>query len=405
MATLLEARYRLSTPLFGGGADPSATSELRPASFKGVLRFWWRALAWSRWQGDLARIQEQEAVLFGSTSRGQAAVRLRFVIPARLESLSAQSTLKEARGDSQVVGMGARYLVGPGLKAASASRKTSTKAGQLTRPALQAPLEFIVQLRCTALDSALQQSLIEALIALGCLGGMGSRSRKGYGSLVLEAIDLEGSSHWQAPRSDEQLLETIRDLREQANREGLPPYTALSRDARHLLLSAESCREPLQLLDRIGREMVRFRSWGKDGMVLQNVPREPNFQHDHHLMKQPVGARRSHPQRIAFGLPHNYGKGASNEVAPEGQLDRRASPLFIHIHSCGSRPVAVLSFLPARFLPAATGGGPAFISVGGARVRQQPEAELYRPIHNFLDRLLDEHRCKEPFSTVQEVGR
>lgn len=404
MATLLEAHYRLSTPLFGGGADPSATSELRPSSFKGVLRFWWRAMAWSRCQGDLALIQEQEAMLFGSASRGQAAVRLRFVIPARLESLSAQSTLKEARGDSRVVGMGARYL-GYGLMHAFPSRKSNTEAGQLTRPALQAPLEFIVQLRSTALDPALHQSLIEALIALGCLGGMGSRSRKGYGSLVLEAIDLDGSSHWQAPRSEEQLLETIRDLRDKANREGLPPYTAFSRDARHLLLSAESCREPLQLLDLIGREMVRFRSWGKDGMVLQNVPSERNFKHDHDLMEQPVGARRSHPQRIAFGLPHNYGKGASKQVAPEGHLDRRASPLFIHIHSCGSRPVAVLSFLPARFLPAATGGGPAFISVGGARVRQQPEAELYRPIHHFLDRLLDEQRCKEPFSTVQEVGR
>jgi len=140
-------------------------------------------------------------------------------------------------------------------------------------------------------------------------------------------------------------------------------------------------------------------------MILQSVPSERNFKHDHDLMKQSVGARRSHPQRIAFGLPHNYGKGASNEVAPDGHLDRRASPLFIHIHQCGVRPVAVLSFLPACFLPPSSGGGPAVISVGGARVPQQPEAELYRPIHNFLDRVLDERRCKEPFSKVQEVGR
>ena len=80
-------------------------------------------------------------------------------------------------------------------------------------------------------------------------------------------------------------------------------------------------------------------------------------------------------------------------------LDRRASPLFIHIHECGSTPVAVLSFLPARFLPK----GKSDISVGKDRVSQRPEEELYCPIHEFLDRLLDSGKRKEKFVDALEV--
>ena len=110
--------------------------------------------------------------------------------------------------------------------------------------------------------------------------------------------------------------------------------------------------------------------------------------------------RNRHPRRIAFGLPHNYGKAPDKQVGPyDKALDRRASPLFIHIHECGDTPFAVLSFLPARFLPEDRSD----ISVGGPRVRQTPEPELYRPIREFLDRLRDPKKREERFTDVVEV--
>ena len=51
--------------------------------------------------------------------------------------------------------------------------------------------------------------------------------------------------------------------------------------------------------------------------------------------------------------------------------------MFIHIHKCGAAPVAVLSFLPARFLPK----GRAAISVGGCKVEQKPEDNLQDEQH------------------------
>lgn len=53
------------TPMFMYGANQNEP-ELRPASIKGVMRFWWRAI-----NGDLSldELKEKEGEIFGSTVR------------------------------------------------------------------------------------------------------------------------------------------------------------------------------------------------------------------------------------------------------------------------------------------------------------------------------------------------
>jgi hypothetical protein len=54
------------TPLFLGGADPRGDPELRPASFRGLLRFWFRALVTGViGDGNLPTLREAEAAVFG----------------------------------------------------------------------------------------------------------------------------------------------------------------------------------------------------------------------------------------------------------------------------------------------------------------------------------------------------
>ena len=393
--TRVEATYRVTTPMFCGGANQQA-AELRLPSFKGVLRFWWRALAWSRLKGDLTAIKREEDALFGSAGGGQARVSMRLDTTCRPETIPVDKilTIPSRKG---TVGEGARYL-GYGVMHAFPSRKSGTKAGQLTRACLRAPFRFTVRMRGRNLNPAQLKSLSHALIALGVFGGMGAKSRKGYGSLVMESLRLDNQEAWQAPQSIGELCERIGRLRPNHGPDGWPDHTALTHTARHVLATADRT-EPLEVLDLVGREMVRYRSWGHNGNVF-GQPSEKTFQDDHDLMKSPSHTRNSHPRRIAFGLPHNYGKDREQQVGPdESDFDRRASPLFIHIHECGDTPVAVLSFLPARFLPE----GKSDISVGGKTVPQEPESELYRPIHGFLDRLLDPNRRKEPFAQVVEA--
>ena len=391
----IEATYRVTTPLFCGGADPES-AELRLPSFKGVLRFWWRTLAWSRFQGDLGGIKREEDEIFGSAAGGQSRVVMRLASAGEPKVLAGGT---ELRANGKVVGEGARYL-GYGVMEAFASRAKGTQPGQLQRACLKAPFDSTVHLRCRDLRQGQVDVLTDALLCLGCFGGMGAKSRKGYGSLALRALRVAGEDRWRAPRSESDLAQAIGKLCPQRRQGGLPEYTAFSAESRHVLVwPAGGGGSPLEVLNLIGREMMRYRSWGHDGMVL-GEPSEKNFRPDHDLMKGRE-QRRAHPRRIAFGLPHNYGRGQHLQVGPgDKSLDRRASPLFIHLHDCGNSSVAVLSFLPARFLPK----GRSHIGVGRDPVLQKHEHELYAPVRDFLDRFLDPSQRKEPLE-AREVPK
>lgn len=389
-ATRIDAKYRVTTPMFCGGAS-GKNAELRLPSFKGVLRYWWRALAWSKYDGDLAVINQEESELFGSAGGGQSRVSMRLESQTTPEIRGVDEELQVPRMNQG--GAGVRYL-GYGVMA---------HTGRLTRACLDGGFNFTVLMRLAEGVSRDQLALLEnAVMCVGVFGGLGAKSRKGYGSVTIRSLTTGGETRT-IPKSMAELGQTITDLHRgyASGSRRLPEYTALSQDARYLLVKSKK-QDPLELLDLVGRELMWFRSWGRGGRLFGQES-EKIFRDDHDLMKS-VGEKKKHPKRIAFGLPHNYGKGPSRQVTPRG-LDRRASPLFIHIHECDEGPVAVLSFLPARFLPKGT-----LINVGGYPVPQSPEDKLYRPINRFFDRLLNngeeptgERREPFPFTRVEEV--
>lgn len=254
---MLRATFSINTPLFLGGADPQrGVSELRPPSIKGVLRFWWRALAWGRLAGNLGQIRKEEARLFGSAGGETTGRQASFLLRARALTAATPipvDTVLNGR-DDKVVGVGARYF-GYGLMEAFDSKKTRKKAGQLTRPCLQAPFEFTVELISR---DPLDQTLIDALKLMGLLGELGSRSRRGWGSLSL--LSLEGADQtWSAPTDCESykkaLLDVIGNAR-QCERE--PEYSAFWKQTRIEVVRSDS--DPLRLLNAIGEQMIRYRS-------------------------------------------------------------------------------------------------------------------------------------------------
>ena len=63
--------YELITPLFGGGAKTKNADEIsviRATEIRGHLRFWWRATRGGRFGGDLTEMKKYEDAIFGSTS-------------------------------------------------------------------------------------------------------------------------------------------------------------------------------------------------------------------------------------------------------------------------------------------------------------------------------------------------
>ena len=94
------AAFDIVTPMFIAGADngPDAEPKLRVSGIIGALRFWWRALAWSRVEAlppeaGLTVLLAWESALFGSAENGQGAFLLRLSLP--------DNTLKSTRTQRQ----------------------------------------------------------------------------------------------------------------------------------------------------------------------------------------------------------------------------------------------------------------------------------------------------------------
>lgn len=363
--TTIEATFRVTTPMFCGGAN-GQSAELRAASFKGVLRFWWRACAWSHFNGKLEQIREAEAHLFGSPETGQSKVWVR---------LDPQGLPDQSGGREVLRPDGAKYL-GFGLQALDGSK---------IRDCLPESFDIGVRLLCRGVDEEAIELLEKAVMALGTLGGMGARSRRGYGSLSLTALRVAGDDR-PVPDTPSDLHAAIGGLHAGASRD-LPEYTAFSGQSRHLVLQ---CGETsaTEVLNLLGIEYASYRRGERGGS------RSEQLKGDYTIATKgkPPGV---HPKRIAFGLPLNFGAGKPVEPV---EHKRRASPLLFHIHQCGARAVAVVSFLPARYLP--EGKSAVTLANGSRRPVNHGEA-LYQPVADFLDYLAQESE----FTPAAEVRR
>lgn len=396
----IQATYRVVTPMFLGGADPEK-AEFRLPSFKGVLRFWWRALAWGRVIDELGngsralpqqdqilrRIKKQEDWLFGSTE-----AQAKFLLHAETDKPQRvrKGEVLQNEDGMEMVGPGARYL-GYGVMGAFGS-----KAGKLSRGCIRAPFDFTVHALPKPKANKesrdlfgvdLTPTLRRALKATGLFGGMGSKARKGYGSMVLLRLDGEQiDASPQALANEMKLL--IRPTAHADDRDATP-YTAFSPASRIYVAHDARATSPLKMLDRLGREMVRERSWGFKGQLFNfSEKAERNYKDDHDLMKRAKRGKkvRTHPERAVFGLPHNYGKSYTQQVEPaDSDHNRRASPLFLKIHRFEDAGVGfVVTFLPADFLPTNEK-----LRVGKNRSVPLKEEGFWEPIKRYITRITD----------------
>ncbi len=405
----ISATYRVTTPMFLGGAEHQA--ELRLPSFKGVLRFWWRALAWGPLAQNLPEIRKAEADLFGSADAGQSRLLMRWRV------FAGQRPFRER------LSPGLTYLAGMGL---------CRPNGELNRDALAPGIRFTVEMALRkTLERKQSELLRRALIAIGLIGGLGARTRRGYGSLTLEKLEGLGEP-WSRPISLSEVERQLRLLLSSNTPASSPEpaFTAFCPSTRIVVIQAPEIEASVQLLERFGNELLRYRSYGR---AVRSASRENTlgekaengFAADHDTMRdylssghQPATA----PERAVFGLPHNYFFGSSSQgrdlqvkadVTPVSH-ERRASPLFFHVLDCEKeRPVAVAAFLPARFLPDGERMRVADSSrdtrKNVLRRRRESPVEIavaenpWQPINAFLDRLLDPARRKESFGEAREV--
>jgi CRISPR-associated protein Cmr1 len=64
-------RYKLITPLFGGGVEPHQADPVtivRGTEVRGHLRFWWRATRGGQFNGSLKEMRRREEEIWGSAA-------------------------------------------------------------------------------------------------------------------------------------------------------------------------------------------------------------------------------------------------------------------------------------------------------------------------------------------------
>lgn len=151
----LRVRLETVTPLLLHGAD-GRTPELRPPSFRGAMRYWWRAaLGGIIGDENLETLHKLEGAVFGNPECGS-------LISLRLGMLNVQETNV--------------YLLPHKNKV---SKKGLVGTFELILSQLRHDDALVWDAACASLELALT------------FGGIGQRSRRGYGTLrVVEASDV-----------------------------------------------------------------------------------------------------------------------------------------------------------------------------------------------------------------------
>jgi CRISPR-associated protein Cmr1 len=335
------ADLELITPAYVGGADLARADGLRPPSIKAQLRFWWRTLHPDLAPADLFAAESR---IFGDTEFGQG---LR-VIPRT--SVVGRTECPPAYGPQ---GGSTLFYMAYGTQGGRGEPpRHRTAAGT------RCTIDLAVPARCTAAETDEVQT---ALWLLTTFGGVGTRARRGFGSLSLGA-SLGG---W--PRSNDfhdhgtlfqALSEALAALPASVHA-GQPRHTALSSRARLAVGPGAGSWEG---------------ALNAAGTVYYGLRRALGTTYDHTNRGEPVGmdffrivSYRSNGVRpapddhatygAAFGLPQNYRFSdrsmLSLEAAQGNAKVRRASPVMFRVSKLANgKYVPIVLWLPSLFLPA-----------------------------------------------------
>lgn len=288
------ATFRIVTPMFLGGADPFHEAEIRTPSIKGALRFWWRAFMWGR-VGTTKELHQREAELFGSNDEGQSLFLM------RLEATFTEANIVQ---ENWSPASWQRYT-GYGL------RDKDVNGVKQNRRFLNAGREFTVHFRLRRCGEEQKSQIIAATQLFGLLGGLGSRSRKGWGSVTLTEM---GETAWECPATADSWKKIIHYLTG-GSASATAPYTAFT--ASSLWNCGPAKRD--------------------GGIAQQWLAQRYQFR---------VKSTNPKAARAQFGLPRAFKRGTRQ------RMERRASPLLLHIHQCpGGQALPTALWMPADFLP------------------------------------------------------
>lgn len=187
-------QYTLITPLFGGGVQPRSADPLtrvRVSSIRGQLRFWWRA---TRGVGTLQKVREEEFALWGAASRlersqpSQVQIALLSLDRPGTEERPFGWSGKEPKPLFQGI-VSPHYAAFPLQPSTQELREARDPASIF--PAVVKDIQFKIRVRY---PSCKQGDMEATFWAWETLGGVGGRTRRGFGALRLDKLERDGKN-------------------------------------------------------------------------------------------------------------------------------------------------------------------------------------------------------------------
>lgn len=194
-----ERTYTLITPLFGGGTTPKradAISRVRIPSIRGQLRFWWRA---TRGLGTLTAMRAREGELWGAASTGKEGNPSQIQLELLRASKGTEERpfqLKGREAAATFPGIESPHYAAFPLQPTTQELKTlaDPKQGQTEQtpfaPVLKG-ISFTLRLRY---PQSIQAEVDATLWAWETFGGVGGRTRRGFGALRVDSVIHNGKS-------------------------------------------------------------------------------------------------------------------------------------------------------------------------------------------------------------------
>ncbi|SET12871.1 type III-B CRISPR module RAMP protein Cmr1 [Anaerobranca gottschalkii] len=174
----LKLTLRSITPILMYGANKSKP-ELRATEFKGLMRFWWRAIKAS---DDIEALKKEEINIFGGiTDTKGIKSKVKIFLDSKPGSDSIKNNLQEILRNNNNLAQDKIKSIEYLLYSAVINKYKPKLFGPNTQ------FDLIINSRC---ENAFKHA-IAALWVLIFFGGVGSRSRRGGGNLYVEKVQGE----------------------------------------------------------------------------------------------------------------------------------------------------------------------------------------------------------------------
>lgn len=346
---VMERDYRLLTPLYGGGVEAGkvdTTTPIHGTGIRGQLRFWWRATRGGRFNGDRRQMKAAEDRIWGSTESGsQVAIAV-----TRSEPGSVLTLPNDSNGKPVYVGS----IRSPYSYVAFPLRPQDGKPAGTVHKGVTFSLEL-------SFPKAISDDVQAALWAWEMFGGVGARTRRGFGALYCTDVrDNKGSAAF--AKADWQWVYDCRQARTKLLEhvmafvaEGPFPEDVahLSRDKRRYKVTTAGKNE-MECWENLFRALRDFRQNRRGGRgrskwpepdVIRDATGQSFKDRDHDvLVYDPIIPKFP---RAAFGLPiiFQFHRDHKHPTDPDRDprdtklelsgADRLASPLILRPLPCG----------------------------------------------------------------------